>query len=71
MPGDSFTAGGWAEENDSRPDYDSLIERFTLTDEMCKSGFTVEGDIDVRENGGRYSGNYATWYLKMKFTPVK
>ena len=71
MPGEDFTAGGWAEENDSKPDYGNFIERMTLTDEMCKSGFTIEGDIDIRENGGRYSGHYATWHLKIKFTPVK
>lgn len=71
MVGDSFTIGGWAEENDKDPDYNSYIENLTLTEEMCKSGFTVEGEISVRENGGRYSGNYAEWYLKIKFTPIK
>ena len=41
-----------------------------LTSEMCRKGFTIEGDVDVRENGGRYSGYYAVWHLKMQFTPV-
>lgn len=70
MVGDSFTVAGWAEENDSRSDYGSYREQLTLTDEMCRSGFTVEGEVNVFENGGRYSGNCATWYVKIKFTPV-
>lgn len=70
MPGDSFTACGWAEDGDSNPDYGDYGERLTLTDEMCKSGFTIEGEADVYENSGRYSGNCATWYVKMTFTPI-
>lgn len=70
MPGDTFTARGWAQDNDSNPDYGSYWERLTLTDEMCKSGFTIEGEASVRENGGRYSGNYAVWYVKITFTPI-
>ena len=70
MPGDTFTACGWAQDNDSNPDYGSYWERLTLTDEMCKSGFTIEGEANVRENGGRYSGNYAVWYVKITFTPI-
>ena len=70
MPGESFTIYGWAREDDSRPDSGEYGERITLTDEMCESGFTVEGEADVRENGGRYSGNYAVWYVKITFKPV-
>lgn len=70
LPGETFTACGWAQDNDSKPDYGSYWERLTLTDEMCKSGFTIEGEADVRENGGRYSGNYAVWYVKITFTPI-
>ena len=70
MPGDSFTVCGWAQDNDSNPDYGSLWKRLTLTDEMCKSGFTVEGEADVRENGGRYRGNCASWYVIITFTPI-
>lgn len=70
MPGEKFSAGGWAEENDSKPDYGQYTETIELTKEMCKTGFTIEGDVDVRENGGRYSGHYAVWHLKMQFTPV-
>lgn len=70
LPGETFTACGWAQDNDSNPDYGSYWERLTLTDEMCKSGFTIEGEADVRENGGRYSGNYAVWYVTIKFTPI-
>ena len=70
MPGETFTIFGWAEENDSRPDYGSYGAQMTLTNDMCESGFTVEGEADVRENGGRYSGNYAVWYVKITFKPV-
>ena len=70
MPGESFTVRGWAQDNDSNPDYGSYFDQLTLTDEMCKSGFTIEGEANVRENGGRYSGNYAVWYVKITFTPI-
>lgn len=70
MPGEEFTVCGWAQDNDSKPDYGSYFERLTLTNEMCTSGFTIEGEADVRENGGRYSGHYAVWYVKITFTPV-
>lgn len=69
-PGETFEVRGWAQDNDSKPDYGSYWERLTLTDEMCESGFTVEGEADVRENGGRYSGHYAYWQVKITFTPI-
>lgn len=71
MPGDAVTVCGWAQDNDSRPDYGSYWEQLTLTDEMCKSGFTIEGDAEVYENSGRYSGNCAVWHVKVTFTPTK
>lgn len=70
MPGETFNACGWAQDNDSKPDYGSYREQLTLTDEMCQSGFTVEGEANVYENGGRYSGNCAVWYVKITFTPI-
>ena len=70
MPDETFAVCGWAQDNDSKPDYGDYSERLTLTNEMCSSGFTIEGEADVRENGGRYSGNYATWYVKITFTPI-
>lgn len=71
MPGETFTVRGWAQDNDSNPDYGSYFQQLTLTDEMCKSGFIIEGEANVRENGGRYSGHYAVWYVKITFTPIK
>lgn len=71
MPGDAVTVCGWAQDNDSRPDYGCYWEQLTLTDEMCKSGFTVEGEAEVYENSGRYSGNCAVWHVKVTFTPIK
>lgn len=70
LPGDTFSAYGWAQDNDSNPDYGHYGDKLPLTAEMCNTGFTIEGEADVRENGGRYSGHYATWYVKMIFTPV-
>ena len=70
MPGDTFTVRGWAQDNDSKPENGSYWERLTLTNEMCQSGFTVEGEANVRENGGRYSGHLAVWYVKITFTPI-
>lgn len=70
MPGESFNVRGWVQDNDSNPDYGSYFEQLTLTDEMCKSGFTIEGEAKVRENGGRYSGHYAVWYVTITFTPI-
>lgn len=70
MPGDYVTVGGWAQENDSKPDYDSYYDTVELTEELCKNGFTIEGEIRVRENGGRYRGSIAEWRIKMTFTPV-
>lgn len=70
MPGETFTVCGWAQDNDSKPDYGSYWERLTLTEEMCQSGFSLEGNANVYENGGRYSGNCAVWYVKITFTPT-
>lgn len=70
MPGETFTIYGWAEEGDSKPDYGSYGCQMTLTNEMCETGFTIEGEADVRENGGRYSGHYAVWSVKITFKPV-
>jgi hypothetical protein len=70
MPGETFTACGWAQDNDSKPERGDCWERLTLTSEMCQSGFTIEGEANVYENGGRYSGHCATWYVKMVFTPI-
>lgn len=69
-PGETFSAGGWAEDSDSRPDYGQYSETIELTNDMCKNGFTIEGDVVVVENSGRYRGNCAVWHLKMQFTPV-
>lgn len=70
MPNDSFSVCGWAKDNDANPDYGSYSECLTLTNEMCESGFKIEGDANVRENGGRYRGHYAVWRVKITFTPA-
>lgn len=70
MPGEYFGVRAWAEENDSNPDSGSFYERMELTNEMCTRSFTIEGEFNVRENGGRYRGNIAVWTVKFTFTPV-
>lgn len=70
MPGETFTVCGWAQDNDSKPDYGDYRESITLTEELCESGFTIEGEAYVYENGGRYSGNCAVWTVKFTFTPT-
>lgn len=57
-------------ENDSRPDSDSCVERIPVTDELCRNGYATSGELCVRENGGRYSGNTATWSYSIQLKPV-
>ena len=70
MPGETFTIRGWAMEKDTNPDEGEYYKEFTLTDEICKKGFTIKEDFYVRENQGRYSGCEARWQLKVTFKPV-
>ena len=58
-------------ENDSRPDCAVSTDKIAITGEILKNGFSAEGELYVRENGGRYSGNSASWTYRIQFTPVK
>ena len=71
LPGDTFQIVAWAEDSDANPDYGCHVENITLTKEMCTQGIVIEDEFYVRENGGRYSGNTADWYVKITLTPVK
>ena len=57
-------------ENDSKPDCAALADKIAITGEILKNGFSAEGELYVRENGGRYSGNSASWTYRIQFTPV-
>ncbi len=52
-------------ENDSNPDIGSYFERITITEDILKNGYTINENVYVRENGGRYAGNVAEWSLKV------
>lgn len=52
-------------ENDSNPDTGSYFERITITDDILKNGYTIDENVYVRENGGRYAGNVAEWSIKV------
>ena len=70
-PGDSFTVSFLAEENDSSPDSGDYYESFTYTDDLCKYGYSCTEDIYVREDRGRYAGNYAVWRFSLTITPIR
>ena len=69
-PGENFSVEAIITENDANPDTGFSSQKYTLTNEMCIDGFTFEDQIGVRENGGRYSGHYAYWTVKITFKPV-
>ncbi len=69
-PETSFTVEFIAQEADTRPDVGSYYERINYSDDLCENGYSVSDTVLVYENGGRYSGNCATWSFKMKISPV-
>lgn len=69
-PGGSFTVRLTVQDNDSNPDVGYYTETFTYSEDLCRQGRTLSGKIPVRENGGRYKGNYAEWEYQITITPV-
>lgn len=55
---------------DSSPEYGEVYTVYNVTRNRLNKGFTVEQEVQVVENGGRYKGYYATWYIYYDFTPV-
>ncbi len=69
-PGASIRIAYQVEEDDSKPDVGTYSETIPYSDDLCKNGYTISTTVPVKENGGRYSGNYAYWVLTVKITPV-
>lgn len=59
----------WITENDKNPETGTLSETIEITEEIAKRGITIDGTVYVTENGGRYSGNSATWEVTIKIMP--
>ena len=53
-------------DNDKNPDYGTFRLTLTMTEDIFKYGYTETKEVNVRENGGRYSGNYAEWRVVIK-----
>ena len=70
-PGSSFTVHFYVVERDKYPDTGSFSETIKYTDNLCKNGYTISRTVSVREDRGRYAGNYAYWNLKITITPIK
>lgn len=70
-PDSSFTVYFYVEDADSNPDTGTYREEIKYSEDLCKNGYTISTSVSVRENGGRYSGHYAIWDLKITITPVK
>lgn len=70
MPGEEFTINLAIVEEDSNPDKNSYYGKMLLTNEICQEGFMASGDLCVKENAGRYSGNIADWSFEIKLIPI-
>lgn len=69
-PGAQFVIRLTVQENDSNPDIDYYFERIVYSEELCENGHSVSETLYVKENGGRYSGNFAEWSISITITPV-
>lgn len=66
--GDTIMVSATITEEDKTPDIGSNSESYQVTQSDLKNGFTVNFDINVRENKGRYSGSTATWRVSFSFS---
>ena len=69
--GDEITVKAIVTENDKSPDVGTNNSKHTVTEKEIKDGFTINFNVKVRENKGRYTGNTATWKISYKFAPAK
>ena len=69
--GDEITVKAIVTDNDKSPDVGTNNSKHTVTEKEIKDGFTINFNVKVRENKGRYTGNTATWKISYKFTPAK
>lgn len=67
--GDSFTIQYEIWENDKNPDEGYCKRTIEVTPEIMTKGVTIDEYIIVYENGGRYSGNSAGWYVTITIKP--
>ena len=67
--GDSVTVSATITEIDKTPDIGTASETYTVTNADLEKGFTITLNVNVRENGGRYSGNTAKWQVTFTFKP--
>ena len=58
-------------EQDKKPDVGYNTTSYIPTEDELKKGFTITHKVNVTENGGRYSGNTATWTVIYTFKPSK
>ena len=66
---DTITLYAKHAENDGNPDVSEKAISYTVTENDITNGFTIEMNLSVNENGGRYSGLSADFTVKFKFTP--
>lgn len=62
-PGNTITIKTIFTENDKIPDIGVTTKKYTVTSEDLAKGFTLQFDVNVTENGGRYSGSVCTWHI--------
>ena len=67
--GDTIKISAKVTENDSSPDVGRNSISRTLSYEDIVRGFTTSFYVYVKEDRGRYTGNTATVYIKLTFTP--
>lgn len=52
-------------EVDNNPDMDSVIINLEMSENIFKNGYTYETTLFPEENGGKYRGYCAKWYVKI------
>ena len=65
--GDTITVEAVITEEDKKPDIGRRKVEYKVTEQDLKNGFTIEFEVGVRENGGRYSGSEAVWAVVFSF----
>lgn len=69
--GETLTVYSKITESDKKPDIGSVKDEIEITQAFFDGGYTLTQKVGVTENGGRYSGNRATWTVTYTFTPEK
>lgn len=67
--GDKITVGCWITEEDKYPDTGGFSKTIEITPEIMTKGIKIEETVWVTENGGRYSGCSAEWYVVITIKP--